>query len=170
MRINKAEMLFLRTGLPRAKHLRPARMCGSKVSRVHLQSSSMLLMVMLSLDTTRTSPFRFRGTPVGGRSALPAEQRAPNYFGRGERRRGRGRGVGRRCAALRKQRSRRFPPSDGDGGAKEITITLSAGVAARSVEMSSHHDLLRTADRALYQAKDAGRNQIRRESSMRRAG
>ena len=51
-----------------------------------------------------------------------------------------------------------------------IAITLSAGVAARSVEMSSHHDLLRTADRALYQAKDAGRNQIRRESSRRRAG
>ena len=49
-----------------------------------------------------------------------------------------------------------------------IAVTLSAGVAARTLPMNSHHALLRAADRALYRAKDAGRNQIRRESSQRR--
>ena len=71
-------------------------------------------------------------------------------------------------AAERLRRSLEEQPIITDAG--PIAVTLSAGVAARTLPMNSHHALLRAADRALYRAKDAGRNQIRCESSQRRAG
>lgn len=71
-------------------------------------------------------------------------------------------------AAERLRRALEDQPIHSDAG--PIPVTLSAGVAARTLQMNSHHALLRAADRALYRAKDAGRNQIRRESSHRRAG
>ena len=71
-------------------------------------------------------------------------------------------------AAERLRRALEEQPITTDAG--PIAVTLSAGVAARTLPMNSHHALLRAADRALYRAKDAGRNQIRRESSQRRAG
>lgn len=45
-------------------------------------------------------------------------------------------------------------------GQHEIRVTLSAGVAANA-GASSFKELLEAADQALYQAKDAGRNQIK---------
>ncbi|MAW40840.1 MAG: hypothetical protein CMJ30_00305 [Phycisphaerae bacterium] len=71
-------------------------------------------------------------------------------------------------AAERLRRALEEAPIGTDAG--PIAVTLSAGVAARTLPMDSHHALLRAADRALYRAKNAGRNQIRRESSHRRAG
>lgn len=71
-------------------------------------------------------------------------------------------------AAERLRRSLEEHPVNTDAG--PIAVTLSAGVAARTLQVNSHHGLLRAADRALYRAKAAGRNQIRRVSSHRRAG
>jgi diguanylate cyclase (GGDEF)-like protein len=47
-----------------------------------------------------------------------------------------------------------------------IRTTMSVGVAERTAEMETPDDLLRAADRALYAAKDAGRNTVCRASSI----
>ena len=47
-----------------------------------------------------------------------------------------------------------------------IRTTMSVGVAERTADMKTPDDLLRAADRALYAAKDAGRNTVRRASSI----
>ncbi|MAH94321.1 MAG: hypothetical protein CME99_14270 [Hyphomonas sp.] len=46
------------------------------------------------------------------------------------------------------------------GGAKEITITLSAGVSTVNGPSDTIADLTKRADTALYQAKSAGRNRV----------
>jgi diguanylate cyclase (GGDEF)-like protein len=52
---------------------------------------------------------------------------------------------------------------------REIRMTLSAGVAAgRGAELSHPGELIRLADRALYEAKEAGRNQTIRSSGLAR--
>ena len=43
-------------------------------------------------------------------------------------------------------------------GDLQLRVTISVGVAERTAEMTSPDDLLRTADAAMYAAKDAGRN------------
>jgi diguanylate cyclase (GGDEF)-like protein len=45
-------------------------------------------------------------------------------------------------------------------GPDEIQVTASFGVATYPVEVPEWDALYRTADRALYQAKQAGRNQV----------
>ncbi len=47
-----------------------------------------------------------------------------------------------------------------------LRITISLGVAERTPDMKTPDDLLRAADRALYAAKDAGRNTVRRVSAL----
>lgn len=48
----------------------------------------------------------------------------------------------------------------GDGGAKDIFITISVGVAAFPTDGRTAQDLVRAADRALYHAKNTGRNRV----------
>lgn len=48
----------------------------------------------------------------------------------------------------------------GDGGDRDIFITMSIGVAAYPDDARTVQDLVRAADRALYQAKNAGRNRV----------
>lgn len=53
---------------------------------------------------------------------------------------------------------------------KEITMTVSAGVAAsRGADLSHPDELIRQADRALYEAKESGRNRSIRSSGTRQA-
>jgi diguanylate cyclase (GGDEF)-like protein len=51
---------------------------------------------------------------------------------------------------------RRFKSTDGRG----IHVTLSIGVAAYDADVASPQDLVARADRALYRAKEAGRNRV----------
>ena len=46
----------------------------------------------------------------------------------------------------------------GEAGGLSIRVTISAGVAGYSDELSSGQSLIQAADQALYQAKQAGRN------------
>ena len=48
-----------------------------------------------------------------------------------------------------------------------VRVTVSAGVAESPANMKRPDDLLRAADRALYAAKDAGRNVVRFASSLK---
>jgi diguanylate cyclase (GGDEF)-like protein len=50
----------------------------------------------------------------------------------------------------------RFESADG----REVSLTISIGVASFDAAMSSPEDLVAAADVALYRAKDAGRNQV----------
>lgn len=52
-------------------------------------------------------------------------------------------------------------------GAAEIRVTVSIGVATRTTDLGQFPDLLRTADQALYAAKDAGRNTVRTTEQMK---
>ncbi len=54
------------------------------------------------------------------------------------------------------------------GGGSSLNVTVSLGVAERTLTMSGHDDLLRAADTALYEAKNAGRNTVRVANSGRR--
>ncbi|NLX13767.1 MAG: diguanylate cyclase [Phycisphaerales bacterium] len=45
-------------------------------------------------------------------------------------------------------------------GGKQLKITISLGVAQRTADICSKDDLLKSADRALYQAKHEGRNRV----------
>ena len=47
---------------------------------------------------------------------------------------------------------------------REITVTTSVGVAIAPHDGADYESLLRSADRAMYEAKDAGRNAVRRAS------
>jgi diguanylate cyclase (GGDEF)-like protein len=47
-----------------------------------------------------------------------------------------------------------------DAGGENVSITVSIGIAAREQSTKSADDLMRAADKALYAAKDAGRNRI----------
>ena len=46
------------------------------------------------------------------------------------------------------------------GGEKNLKVTVSAGVAARSDLRPTPEDVLKAADKALYRAKKAGRNRV----------
>ena len=47
-----------------------------------------------------------------------------------------------------------------DAGGEDVSITVSIGIAAREQNTESADELMRAADKALYAAKDAGRNKI----------
>jgi diguanylate cyclase (GGDEF)-like protein len=46
------------------------------------------------------------------------------------------------------------------GGGKAVSVTISIGVAASGEEMRSPAEVIKAADKALYRAKQRGRNQI----------
>jgi diguanylate cyclase (GGDEF)-like protein len=54
---------------------------------------------------------------------------------------------------------RRRPPAPGATASGRVSLTLSVGIAALSPEVDTSHALLHAADRALYAAKDRGRDQ-----------
>jgi diguanylate cyclase (GGDEF)-like protein len=43
---------------------------------------------------------------------------------------------------------------------KQVSVTISIGVAQRNYEFRTTDDVIDAADRALYQAKEKGRNQV----------
>jgi diguanylate cyclase (GGDEF)-like protein len=45
-------------------------------------------------------------------------------------------------------------------GSREVAVTISAGVAQRSAERRGFEDVIKAADRALYKAKEKGRNRV----------
>jgi diguanylate cyclase (GGDEF)-like protein len=45
-------------------------------------------------------------------------------------------------------------------GTREVSVTISAGVAQRNTERRTPDDVMKAADRALYKAKDKGRNKV----------
>jgi two-component system cell cycle response regulator len=49
-------------------------------------------------------------------------------------------------------------------GHPEVRITISVGVAARRAVDTSFEDCLQRADRALYRAKNEGRNRVESEA------
>lgn len=65
---------------------------------------------------------------------------------------------------LRARDRRRDDPADGDGNedddGKAVSITISIGVAEANDETETQHEVMRRADRALYRAKEQGRNQV----------
>ncbi|MCB2227242.1 MAG: GGDEF domain-containing protein [Desulfarculaceae bacterium] len=66
------------------------------------------------------------------------------------------------CQQVAERLRRRLAESALKDGEQEIRITLSAGVASTpEVSVDSPNDLVSQADQALYQAKEAGRNQVR---------
>jgi GGDEF domain-containing protein len=54
------------------------------------------------------------------------------------------------------------------GEPKQISVTASMGVASSGLESSSADDVIKAADKALYRAKEAGRNRIESASTPRR--
>ena len=64
------------------------------------------------------------------------------------------------AAAERIRRSVAAEPFVVSGGAREISITLSAGVSTIRGASDTIADLIKRADTALYQAKAAGRNRV----------
>ncbi len=54
------------------------------------------------------------------------------------------------------------------GGPVQISVTASMGVASSGTENSSAEDVIKAADKALYRAKEAGRNRIESDSIARR--
>ncbi len=52
------------------------------------------------------------------------------------------------------------PPRRGAGGTKQLSVTVSAGVAARSAKHDDPAAVIKSADRALYRAKRGGRNRV----------
>jgi putative two-component system response regulator len=60
--------------------------------------------------------------------------------------------------AERCRRTTQMQPFEIDG--KQITVTISIGLASRSTEMQQFPDLLKAADQALYAAKHGGRNRV----------
>lgn len=50
--------------------------------------------------------------------------------------------------------------SGGSGSGKSVSVTVSIGLAASSEEMRSAAEVIKAADKALYRAKQRGRNQI----------
>jgi GGDEF domain-containing protein len=61
-----------------------------------------------------------------------------------------------------RSRPRRKPdrPDPPRGPQKRVSVSVSIGVAERSVEHASAQDVVKTADKALYRAKKAGRNRV----------
>ncbi len=59
---------------------------------------------------------------------------------------------------LRRKRGAKKPPRSTPVG---VSVTISAGLADHSTQHRSPDDVLRAADRALYLAKEGGRNQVR---------
>lgn len=57
----------------------------------------------------------------------------------------------------KKPRERRSAPR----GAKTVSVTVSIGVAERGADLSTLAQVIAAADRALYRAKEGGRNQVR---------
>jgi GGDEF domain-containing protein len=45
---------------------------------------------------------------------------------------------------------------------ESVSVTISIGVAERSVELVTPDDVIKAADQALYRAKNKGRNQVSR--------
>ena len=59
-------------------------------------------------------------------------------------------------------RPRRKPkkPRAGGGGGQRLTVTVSIGAAQRSMRLDEPDKILQAADKALYRAKDEGRNRV----------
>jgi diguanylate cyclase (GGDEF)-like protein len=92
---------------------------------------------------------------------------------RGQDRRQEARGPDRRRAAggggrLRGQTGHAIRQLARGDSPKEISVTASIGVASSRQENSSAEEVIREADKALYRAKNAGRNRIETASSRRR--
>lgn len=51
-------------------------------------------------------------------------------------------------------------PADEDEKRPAITITVSIGVAGYDQQVTDHHVLIERADKALYKAKEGGRNRV----------
>ena len=68
-----------------------------------------------------------------------------------------GRGLHSRCSCADRLRQR-VAGNRIRKGPFDAAVTVSLGVAAREASMQRPDDLLKTADKAVYQAKRAGRN------------
>ena len=61
---------------------------------------------------------------------------------------------------LRKSNDRRQPKSRKKQSDKNVKVTVSIGVANRNERLSSTHEVIKAADKALYRAKKKGRNRL----------
>ena len=83
-------------------------------------------------------------------------------------RRGVRQGPDRRRASKKKMSLRRTKPPQQPAGI-ELSVTVSIGVAESSERTSDVNDVIKSADQALYHAKESGRNRVEVASSRARA-
>jgi diguanylate cyclase (GGDEF)-like protein len=59
-----------------------------------------------------------------------------------------------------RRKDRRLESSKATRGARNVKVTISIGVANRNDRHPVPHDVIKSADRALYRAKKQGRNRV----------
>lgn len=85
---------------------------------------------------------------------------------RGSDRRTAARGPDRRRSATQKRKTSR-KPADGGSASRDLSVTVSIGVAEPNSKYPAVEDVIKLADKALYRAKAAGRNRVELAVSTR---
>lgn len=102
---------------------------------------------------------------VGDLDELRARIEASSFRLRGQDRRQEARGPDRRSAGAKGHAIRRLARA---AAAKELSVTASMGVASAMALGESPEDVVKAADKALYRAKEGGRNRVETASAGKR--